>query len=158
MVRGLALGRAGVSAVTHEVRWTVPAETDQAGPLRRMVVAYAAARGMPEARLSELALAVGEALANVVVHAYHGLPVGTVEVTAGLTGERLLIAVLDRGGGLIPRADSPGIGLGLPMISQIADDVRISEREGGGTELSMSFAMASLPTHLRLVDAEGAAS
>jgi serine/threonine-protein kinase RsbW len=146
-----------MSGVTHEVTWTVTARPDQAGPLRRMIVAYAAARGISDTRLSELALAVGEAVANAVVHAYRGGPVGTVEVIAGLSDERLLIAVRDRGSGLVPRDDSPGLGLGLSMMSQIADDLRIREREGGGTELRMSFAIPAGAAPVPLVGAEDGA-
>jgi serine/threonine-protein kinase RsbW/stage II sporulation protein AB (anti-sigma F factor) len=130
------------TVVSHHVKWTVPARPDQAGPLRRMVTSYACERGMPEARLSELALAVGEAIANAVVHAYHDRPAGTVDVTAGCDNGELLVAVADRGGGLVPRTDSPGLGLGLSMISQIVDGLSIGDREGGGTEVRMSFVMA----------------
>ena len=147
-----------MSAVADQVSWTAPARGDQPGPLRRVVVAYAAAHGMQEPRLSELALAVGEALANSVVHAYRGRAVGTVEVTAGLCDDRLLVAVSDHGCGLVPRPDSPGLGLGLAMISQVTDDLRIYEREGGGTELRMSFVMAALPPRLRPVETEGGAA
>jgi serine/threonine-protein kinase RsbW len=145
-----------VSGVTHEVTWTVPARPDEAAPLRRMVVAHAAAHGMAARRLSELALAVGEALANAVVHAYRDQPAGTVEVTSRLSDGLLVITVSDRGGGLVPREDSPGMGLGLPMISQIVDDLRISEPEGGGTELRMSFTMPAEP--IPLARAEGSAA
>jgi serine/threonine-protein kinase RsbW/stage II sporulation protein AB (anti-sigma F factor) len=110
-----------------------------------MVVAYAAEQGMTGTRLSELALAVGEAVANAVVHAYRGRSEGMVEVSAALGDGLLFVAVRDRGGGVVPREDSPGLGLGLPLISQIADDFRISEREGGGTELRMSFVKVALP-------------
>lgn len=130
-----------MSAVAQEMTWTTEARPDQAGPLRRLVTGYATGLGIPEQRLSELALAVGEAIANVVVHAYRDQPLGDIEVTAGVRGDELFVAVADRGGGLVPRSDSPGLGLGLAMISQIADAFRILDRDGGGTELHMTFAL-----------------
>jgi PAS domain S-box-containing protein len=39
-----------------------------------------------------------------------------------------------------PRADSPGLGLGLPTIGRLAALVDLREPPGGGTELSMTFA------------------
>jgi anti-sigma regulatory factor (Ser/Thr protein kinase) len=41
---------------------------------------------------------------------------------------------------MLPRADSPGLGLGLPMISTMADDVQVEAAEGAGTLLRMHFA------------------
>jgi anti-sigma regulatory factor (Ser/Thr protein kinase) len=131
-----------MTATANQMAWTVAARTDEAGPLRRRVTAYARDHGMAEAPLADLALAVGEAIANAVVHAYRDLPIGVVDVTADVTDGALVVAVCDHGGGLIPRPDSPGLGLGLSMISQLADTFRIRDRDGGGTELHMGFALA----------------
>jgi serine/threonine-protein kinase RsbW len=130
-----------MNAVTQEVRWTVMARPDQAGPLRRMVTAYAGDVGMPETRIHELALAVGEAIANAVVHAYRDRPRGMVDVRAGVRGGELFVAVCDQGCGLVPRPDSPGLGLGLALMAQIADTLRVRDRDEGGTELHMTFAL-----------------
>jgi len=40
---------------------------------------------------------------------------------------------------MLPRADSPGLGLGLPLISQMTDDLQIEAAEGSGTLLRMHF-------------------
>ena len=40
----------------------------------------------------------------------------------------LAVEVLDEGHGLIPRTDSPGLGLGLGVMAQLADDFRIANR------------------------------
>jgi serine/threonine-protein kinase RsbW len=48
------------------------------------------------------------------------------------------VTVADSGGGLVPRADSPGLGVGLPLIAQLAD--RLDVRSGDeGTQIRMSF-------------------
>jgi len=48
--------------------------------------------------------------------------------------------VIDDGDGLTPRDDSPGPGLGLPLIHRLADRVdHLTPQGGSGTELSMRF-------------------
>lgn len=128
-----------MSAAVHQVRWTVAADPAHAGPLRRMVTAYAGEVGIPSPRLGELALAVGEALANAVVHAYRGAAAGVVDVTARAGDDALVVSVCDQGCGLVPRSDSPGLGLGLGLISQIADSLRICQGDHCGTEVHMTF-------------------
>ena len=40
-----------------------------------------------------------------------------------------------------PRPDSPGLGLGLPLIAQMAASFEVHERDSGGTEVRMRFAL-----------------
>jgi anti-sigma regulatory factor (Ser/Thr protein kinase) len=90
-------------------------------------------------------LAVGEALTNVVMHAYVGRDPGamTVRACAG-EGDHLNIEVLDEGHGLIPRTDSPGLGLGMGLMAQMADDLRITNRDGHpGTVVFLRFSLTS---------------
>ena len=47
--------------------------------------------------------------------------------------------VSDAGVGLMPHLDSPGLGLGLPIISQTADVFEVRSSPAGGTELCMRF-------------------
>jgi anti-sigma regulatory factor (Ser/Thr protein kinase) len=42
---------------------------------------------------------------------------------------------------LIPRLDSPGLGLGLPILAKVADEVSLRSRERGGTEVAMRFSL-----------------
>jgi|tagenome__1003787_1003787.scaffolds.fasta_scaffold20859380_3 anti-sigma regulatory factor (Ser/Thr protein kinase) len=151
----------GARAVTEQpnpVRWSVPAVLEQVGPLRRSVTAYAGELGLTEPRLGELALAVGEAIANVVIHAYRDAEpgAGTLDVTAEVRHGALVIAVLDRGSGLVPRPDSPGLGLGLSLIAQVCDSLRIT---GGsdhrGTEVHMTFLLSARAAAARADDPAG---
>jgi anti-sigma regulatory factor (Ser/Thr protein kinase) len=42
--------------------------------------------------------------------------------------------------GPAPRTDSPGAGLGLPLIAEVAESMSVSRgRDGHGTVLSMTF-------------------
>lgn len=60
------------------------------------------------------------------------------------------MTVEDEGSGMAPRLDSPGLGLGLPLIATVTDRLDVRAREGGGTRLCVWFdnhpAAATLPT------------
>ena len=92
-------------------------------------------------RPDDVALAVSEAATNVVVHAYPDGEPGPLWVTGAKAGPAVVIEVRDRGGGLRPRHDSPGLGLGLPTIAQVADTFDFRE-VGRGVTVSMTFAVA----------------
>ena len=46
--------------------------------------------------------------------------------------------VCDNGLGMSPRTDSPGLGLGLPVIAEVADRVEVVDG-APGTQLRMTF-------------------
>jgi anti-sigma regulatory factor (Ser/Thr protein kinase) len=118
-----------------------PAQADQVAPARREVVAYA--REHRAADPDAIALAVSEAVTNAVVHAYIDAPApGEVEVIAKLhADDGLEVDVCDDGRGMGPRRDSPGIGVGLPLVASLAERFRIETRPGGGTAICMFFAV-----------------
>jgi len=92
----------------------------------------------------DVLLAVTEACTNVVRHAYRDASApGEIEITASSDGHRLVIAVRDRGCGLSPCIDSPGLGLGLPVIAAVSDRMEVHEADGGGTLVTMEFALAA---------------
>jgi signal transduction histidine kinase len=66
---------------------------------------------------------------------------GTVEVRALCEDEKVVVVVADEGRGMLPRTDSPGLGLGLPLIAQMTQSLEVHDRQGGGTEIRMSFAL-----------------
>jgi serine/threonine-protein kinase RsbW/stage II sporulation protein AB (anti-sigma F factor) len=60
-----------------------------------------------------------------------------------------LVTVSDDGGGMVPRPDSPGLGLGLPLIASIADQIVIAPpRDGAGTTVCMHFSAAGAASRL----------
>ena len=97
------------------------------------------ANGAEPARLADVLLAVSEVVTNCIVHGYRGRPGGDVALEARHTGDQLVLSVADHGRGMAPRLDSPGLGLGLPLVGRVADRVDIKAREGGGTLVRMSF-------------------
>lgn len=111
-------------------------------PLRHAVVDLAAAHGASDWEREGIALAVCEALTNVVVHAYVGRPEpGVVALRAWVDERDLHVVVADEGSGMRPRTDSPGLGHGLPVIYRIAEAVEIADGDPG-VRLYMTFALA----------------
>ena len=116
-----------------------PAQADQVRLARREVEAYAREHGAvdPDA----IALAVSEAVTNAVIHAYVDQPLpGDVQVFAKRHPDNgLEIQVCDEGRGMRPRSDSPGLGVGLPLVAKLAQHFRIETRPTGGTAVRMVF-------------------
>jgi serine/threonine-protein kinase RsbW len=93
---------------------------------------------------SDVLLAVTEACTNVVQHAYRdhqGESEPRIELIADRSEEVLSIAVRDLGHGFAPRVDSPGLGLGLPVIAALTRTVEIRPLSPSGTEVLMTFAL-----------------
>ena len=125
---------------------TVPAVAENVAPLRHAVVNLATGAGAEEDVRTDLALAVGEACANVVVHAYPPGDVGPLIVHATIAGSEITVVVIDQGQGMTPRPDSPGLGLGLPLIANLSDRLEIQDGpEGVGTQLEMVFSLVRPP-------------
>jgi stage II sporulation protein AB (anti-sigma F factor) len=125
--------------------WTLarrfPAQADQVHLARREVEAYAREQGAVDP--NAIALAVSEAVTNAIIHAYVDEPrPGDVEVFAARHEDNgLEIQVCDDGRGMMPRTDSPGLGVGLPLVAKLAKHFRVETRPTGGTAVSMVFAV-----------------
>jgi serine/threonine-protein kinase RsbW len=120
--------------------WSFEATLSSPGEGRKAIREFAASAGATARALGTIAVCVSEAMNNVVVHAYrHDDRPGRVELEAELDGDSLWVRVRDRGHGLEPRLDSPGLGLGLPLVSQMCASSTIVSPEQGGTEVTMRF-------------------
>jgi anti-anti-sigma factor len=119
-----------------------PAEPASVSELRHAISDYALQAGADEEVVSAVGLAVSGAATNAIVHAYVDASTpGTLAVEAGIEGEELWVSVSDSGRGMRPRPDSPGLGLGLPLIAQMTTGFEVHERDAGGTEVQMRFAL-----------------
>jgi anti-sigma regulatory factor (Ser/Thr protein kinase) len=120
------------------------AEPSAVSLARGVLTRFAARSGAPETVCSAVAIAVTEACTNVVSHAYVGRDApGGLEVRACVADTVLVVEVADEGRGMVPRVDSPGLGLGLPLIAQTADILEILEPvEPPGVVLRMRFDLA----------------
>ena len=124
-------------AVSYEA--TFPSSPPGVGAMRREVAAFAANAGMDEKGVGSVRLAVSEAATNAVVHAYRQSD-GELRVQAYVADGELVVVVGDTGLGLAPRPDSPGLGLGMPLMASVTSSFRVVS-EGAGTEIHMAFAL-----------------
>jgi serine/threonine-protein kinase RsbW len=116
-----------------------PADQGAPSVARKAVRDFMRGLGADPGALSDVLLAVSEVVTNCVVHAYRGQPGGEVAIEGRHNGDMLMLSVADAGAGMAPRHDSPGLGLGLPLVGRVASKVDISARAGGGTLVRMSF-------------------
>ena len=126
--------------VAEYLKRALPAVPSTVTALRGEVAAFVTAAGFGEPLLSGVKLAVSEAVTNAVMHAYVDADEpGVVRLLASVDGDRVDVTVSDDGCGMLPRLDSPGLGVGLPFIAHTADSLDIGHSAAGGTELHMSF-------------------
>ena len=123
---------------------TWPAVVESVPMIRRTVVGFAETAGANRHARDNIALAVSEAAANAAMHGFRGtVAPGSIWVTTEVLGDgRVSVVLTDDGCGLSPRADSSGLGLGLTIIAQVAQELEIVSGPEGGTELRMAFALA----------------
>ena len=62
-----------------------------------------------------------------------------MEIRAALGDSELSVVVRDEGRGVVPRADSPGLGLGLPLIATLTESLELGTGEDDATEVRMTF-------------------
>jgi serine/threonine-protein kinase RsbW len=95
--------------------------------------------GLDGELIDDLKTSASEACNNVVVHAY---PSGTgpLIVSVGVTPDRVDVLVRDRGTGIQRvSATEDRMGVGLAVISALADRAEFLSRPGSGTDVRMSF-------------------
>jgi anti-sigma regulatory factor (Ser/Thr protein kinase) len=117
--------------------WT--AEPDSVSMARHAVVDWLRDVETKDPPLGEIEVAVSEAVTNAVLHAYLGGMPGQVRVNVALTRDEVELVVEDDGRGMLPRTDSPGLGLGLALIATLSDRFDAESVPGTGTRLSMWF-------------------
>ena len=67
---------------------------------------------------------------------------GLLEVAATLSEDKLEVVVRDEGPGIGPRRDSPGLGLGLPLIVSLTESVQLGRADDDCTEVRMVFPLS----------------
>jgi anti-sigma regulatory factor (Ser/Thr protein kinase) len=100
--------------------------------------------------LDDLKTAISEACNNVVLHAYDNGP-GPLDMSLEITPDSFDVSVRDQGAGI--QRVSPAenrMGVGLAVISALANRAEFQSAPGEGTEVKMSFDTSSveLPTLL----------
>ena len=107
----------------HDFLLHVPSSTDNLAMIRDFVSKVGAKAGFDEKEVMKLSLAVDEACANVIEHAYGDIPIkGQVRVRVTFDADEVIIEVVDTGKGFDPSQ--------LP-VKDVEQLVR-ERRSGGG--------------------------
>lgn len=114
-----------------------PASPYSIAAMRGEAVAIARECGLEDRDLNDIALAVSEAATNAVVHGSPG-DGPCVSISVEIERGEILIVIGDEGEGVKPRVDSPGAGLGLPVIAAVTKRFELV-RGDQGTEVHMAF-------------------
>jgi|KBSSwiStaDraftv2_1062776.scaffolds.fasta_scaffold22607_2 serine/threonine-protein kinase RsbW len=126
----------------------VPSSTENLALIREFVSSIGAQAGMNDQEVANIELAVDEACANVIEHAYGHDVTKEVVVRAILDDDTLWIKVEDTGRGFDPDAvgeeDLPHLieqhksgGLGMRIMRTVMDEVRYEIVPGQKNELHM---------------------
>ena len=129
--------------MTHpspDLELSLPARAENVAVVRHAIGGLGDVLEVEDQILSDIKLAVTEACTNVVVHAYPDGE-GPMGLRASVLDDHVAIVIHDRGRGIVPRADSPGLGLGLPLIATLADSLELGTGEAEETEVRMTFAL-----------------
>jgi anti-sigma regulatory factor (Ser/Thr protein kinase) len=119
------------------VAFRVEALAASVGQIRRRVVDFAAEHGAGPVERGAIALAISEAAANAVVHAYPDVP-GPIYVEADVEDGDLEVVIADDGQGFTT-ARSYRLGAGLAVVARSCAAYAIRERRPQGVELWMRF-------------------
>ena len=111
---------------------------------RRWAAKHARAAGFDMDAVFAIELAVGEALANVIEHAYEGRPGQEIRLALTVDASKLSLSIRDFGR-KFDRTDyhPPNFnvpqegGYGVYLIKQMMDEVSYESPEGVGTELTL---------------------
>lgn len=117
---------------------TVPGLADQVAGVRAAALAFAERHRVK--RPIDVALGIGEAAANVIVHAYRDRPPGPLHLIGRVDAEFIHLLVVDEGHGLGAVSGSRGLGAGLEIMARTADGFAIGAGQPAGTVVLLAFA------------------
>ncbi len=152
--------------VEPEMELTLPARAESLAIVRDALRALGGVLAIEQQVLADMCLAVTEACTNVVLHAYPDDDEGPLEVIVWNGGapvaerdpapdesarpredaeDELTVIVGDFGRGTHVATSTPGLGLGLRLISALTKSTRVSSNADGRTEVEMTFSLAASP-------------
>ncbi len=135
-------------AIEKKFTLHVPSSTENLALIREFVSSIGTQSGLDSSEVAQLELAVDEACANVIEHAYGHDTTKEVIVRATFDGETLRIDVEDTGRGFDPDSVQPeelerliherkSGGLGMRLMKTIMDEVHYDIEPGKKNELHM---------------------
>jgi anti-sigma regulatory factor (Ser/Thr protein kinase) len=115
--------------------------------------------GLDPELLDDIKTAVSEACNNVVLYAYPDCP-GPLVAEVRIAADNLEIAVVDRGCGIrrVAAASEDRMGVGLAVMSALADTAEFSSEPGEGTTVRMAFGTRGQTLQAFVTEPEGPAS
>jgi anti-sigma regulatory factor (Ser/Thr protein kinase) len=120
----------------------LPAMPEHVRTSRHKLAQWLSGTVITSARMSDILLAVGEAVANSVEHGSQLDPARLVSMRASICDEILTVTVSDQGCWIHPpkpsAAPSRDRGRGLFLINELANQVDIN-RSAQGTQITMQF-------------------
>ena len=137
-----------MTAIENTFTLDVPSTTANLAMIREFVTRVAAQAGLSEVEVGQLELAVDEACANVIEHAYGDDKTKQVMVRAIFDEDTLRIHVIDTGKGFdptqVPEQELKDLiakrktgGLGMRLIKTLMDEVHYDIEPGKRNELRM---------------------
>jgi anti-sigma regulatory factor (Ser/Thr protein kinase) len=132
----------------------LPASPGSVARMRHELSAVLTRQQVRADRLADIDLVFIEAAHNAVDHAYRRVGPGPLYTAAALADAAVIIWVSDGGRGMY-RGSSRGAGLGMPLMSELADDLHIScDAVLGGTCVQAAFRRAAYPAGCAAVSCE----
>lgn len=115
-------------------RKTIPASTKNLSEARNFVAEYARKNGFDAQQISDIRLAVDEAITNIIKHAYNGEEDHTIEIELTFKEDRLCVELFDTGATFsLKTFKQPNIkekikqkkrgGMGVYLIHSLMDNV-----------------------------------
>ncbi|NLZ38817.1 MAG: anti-sigma F factor [Firmicutes bacterium] len=125
----------------------IPSKSQNEAFARAVVAAFAAQADPTIEEISDVKTAVSEAVTNAVIHGYEN-KIGTIVITAKLTGPRLEVTVVDYGVGIedLEQARMPlytskpeldRSGMGFTIMENFMDSCEVISEPGKGTTVKM---------------------
>lgn len=126
----------------------VPSSTENLAMIRGFVTSVGSQAGLTEVEVAQLEMAVDEACANVIEHAYNRDMTKEVSVHATLDADSIEIDVIDTGQGFDPNtvqqveldqliSNRKSGGLGMRLMKTLMDEVHYEIIPGKKNELKM---------------------
>lgn len=138
-----------MAAIERKFTLQVPSSTENLALIREFVTNIGRQATLSEDEINNLELAVDEACANVIEHAYGHDITKDVMVRAIFDDEKLKISVIDEGRGFDPKKinqksldqlvqERRSGGLGIRLIQKLMDEVNYEIEPGQKNELHMT--------------------
>ncbi len=119
------------------------ATADQLRDVRHQLAAWLRAATIGEELVADMVLAVNEACANSIEHAYLGREPGIMRIEAEIGTTQVRLRIVDSGSWKMPRPD-PTRGRGLPLIKAVSEQVELDANQSG-TTVEMIFGFSAAP-------------